>query len=107
EAGQSAVVIADIDGQHVRTLATRTPPEFFAPIFFTAPAWSPDGQTIVVPMERRESGTVTGTLLAFHTSDGSPAPFPHYEFPSIGHPVWLPDGLGLGVARGQDATNGQ
>jgi Tol biopolymer transport system component len=96
--GQSAVVIADIDGQNVRTLATRTPPEYFAPLFFTAPAWSPDGATIVVPMEHREDGKVVGTLVAYHAADGSDANFPHYEWPSVGHATWSPDGAGLVVA---------
>jgi serine/threonine protein kinase len=96
--GQSSVIIADIDGQNVRTLATRKPPEYFAPIFFTAPAWSPDGATIVVPMEHREGGKVVGTLVAYHAADGSEATFPHYEWPSVGHPTWSPDGAGLVVA---------
>ena len=61
EQGSSVLMVADADGQNARVLATRKPPEFFAPIFFTAPAWSPDGAFIVCPMERREQSLV-GTL---------------------------------------------
>ena len=102
--GESAVVIADVDGQHLRTLATRKPPEFFAPIFFTAPAWSPDGTTIVVPMERRESGKTLGTLVAYKAADGSDVAFPHYEWGAVGHPVWMPDGSGLVVAARENGV---
>lgn len=91
EAGSSALMVADSDGQNVRALATRKPPEFFAPVFFTAPAWSPDGTFIICPMERREQ-TIVGTLQAINVSDGSLKPFPHYEWATVGQPAWLPDG---------------
>ena len=98
EAGSSVLMVGDSDGQNARVLATRRPPEFFAPVFFTAPAWSPDGAVIICPMERREQ-TVTGTLVAVNANDGSIAPFPHYEWPGVGQAAWLPDGSGLiGVA---------
>jgi Tol biopolymer transport system component len=103
--GESAVVVSDVDGQNVRTLATRKPPEYFAPIFFTAPAWSPDGAMIVVPMERRDAGKTVGTLVAYRATDGSEvSSFPHYEWAGVGHPSWMPDGSGLVVAAREDAV---
>src|SRR5207247_58745 len=61
--GASSLMVADTDGSHQRTVATRRAPEFFYPIFFTAPAWSTDGRVIVVPMERRKD-KVEGPFLA-------------------------------------------
>ena len=107
EAGSSALMVADIDGQNSRVLAMRKPPEFFAPVFFNAPAWSPDGRVIICPMERREQ-TIVGTLVAVNAVDGSAMPFPHYEWPGIGQAAWLPDGSGLiGVAGGAVSRRAQ
>lgn len=103
EQGSSVLMVADADGQNARVLATRKPPEFFAPVFFTAPAWSPDGSFIVCPVERREP-TVVGTMLAINANDGSVMPFPRYEWPGVGQPAWLPDGSGL-IAVATHPTN--
>ena len=92
--GDSSLMLADVDGQHERVLVTRHPPEYFAPIFFTAATWSPDGSRIVVPLWNPKE--TKGTLVAYHP-DGSAAPFPHYEWPSIGQAEWLPDGSALVV----------
>jgi Tol biopolymer transport system component len=99
--GESSLMVADVNGQQVRTLVTRRPPEFFVPIFFTNAAWSPDGSRIVVPMWN--SDRRTGTLVAHAPSDGGVVPFPKYEWSAIGGAGWLPDGSGLVVVAGSDA----
>jgi Tol biopolymer transport system component len=103
EPGASALMVASIDGANARALATRKAPEFFVPIFFTAPAWSPDGTMIVCPMVRRGTPT-TATLVAVKATDGSEMPFPHYEWASIGQATWMPDGTGLVVVGGDEGT---
>ena len=103
ERGSSVLMVADADGQNARVLATRKPPEFFAPVFFTAPAWSPDGGFIVCPLERRDP-SIAGTLVAINATDGSVMPFPHYEWPGVGQAAWLPDGSGL-IAVGNNPSN--
>jgi len=92
--GDSSLMIADVDGQHERVVATRHPPEYFVPIFFAAASWSPDGGRIVVPLWHAKESK--GTLVAYHP-DGSEAPFPKYEWPNIGQASWLPDASGLVV----------
>jgi len=42
----SAIVVASIDGGDQQEFSTKKPPEFYAPGFFVAPSWSPDGTTI-------------------------------------------------------------
>ena len=100
EAGASSLMIADADGGNIHALVTKRPPEFLVPIFFTAAAWSPDGATIVAPVERR-THAVTGTLIAVRASDGGDAPFPHYEWTGMGQATWMPDGQGLVVVGGE------
>jgi Tol biopolymer transport system component len=100
--GTSSLLVADADGANVRVLATRRQPEFFVPIFFTAPAWSPDGQTILCPMVRRGT-TAVGTIVAVRASDGKDVPFPKYEWPTVGQAIWAPDGSGV-IAIGGDAS---
>jgi Tol biopolymer transport system component len=105
EPGTSALMVADIDGSNAKPLATRRPPEFFVPIFFTAPSWSPDGGMILAPMERRV-GRPVGTLVGVRPDDGGPAQFPSVEWPIIGQAAWLPDGSGVIAAAGGGAATG-
>jgi serine/threonine protein kinase len=94
EQGTSALMVANADGSEARVLATRRAPEVFSPIYFAAPSWSPDGTLIVLPVEVR-GPRPRSTLVALRSSDGMEQPFPHYEWASGGHVVWMPDGSGL------------
>src|SRR5581483_2453530 len=90
----SALLVADADGSHVRVVATAHAPDVFVPIFFTQPAWSPDGKIIVVPMQHR-ANPAFGTFTAFDAQSGAPAAFPTHRFANVGPAVWTPDGAGL------------
>ncbi len=105
EPATSSLMVADVDGTNARALATRRPPEFFVPIFFTAPAWSPDGSVIICPMLRRQGSQTIGTLVAVRAADGTEAPFPHYEWSGIGQAIWTPDGQSLVVVAGDEGTS--
>ena len=104
EPGASSLMVADIDGSNPRALATRRAPEMFIPIFFTAPAWSPDGATIVCPMVSRTRTPSFATLIAVRAADGTEVPFPHYEWSGIGQASWAPDGQGLYVVAGDETV---
>jgi Tol biopolymer transport system component len=101
QAGASSLMVANVDGSGAHALTTRRPPEFFSPIFFGSPSWSPDGKTIVCPMEKRDGPTV-GTFIAVNADTGmEDQSFPHYQFDGVGMLEWTPDGTGLvAVANG-------
>ena len=90
--GASSLLIAGADGREPRVLATRQPPEFFGPGFFTAPSWSPDGKRIAAAV--RSSATRDAGVLTFDVADGSPHPLPA-RYAEATFTQWLPDGRGL------------
>ncbi|MDO8677811.1 MAG: protein kinase [Acidobacteriota bacterium] len=94
EAGLSALMVANADGSDARVLATRRAPEVFSPIYFAAPAWSPDGSVILTPLEIR-GDRPRATLVAIRSSDGVEQPFLRPEWAGGGHVVWMPDGSGV------------
>ena len=104
EAGASSLMVAGSDGSNPRALATRHAPELFVPIFFTAPAWSPDGATIVCPMVSRARMPAFATLVAVRVVDGASVPFPKYEWGDIGQATWAADGQGLYVVASDETT---
>lgn len=90
--GASSLVIAGADGARPEVLVTKRPPEFFAPAFYTAPSWSPDGSRIAAVV--RNSQTRTAQLILFGVNDGTEAILPAV-FAEATYTVWLPDGSGI------------
>ncbi len=99
-ASESAIMVANTDGSNQRMLVSRRAPEFFVPIFFTAPTWSPDGKLIVAPLGNRSPGD-DFVLAAFRAADGVQQPFPSKRWKQLGQSNWLPDGHGLVVLASQ------
>ena len=103
--GESGLFIANADGSGVRQLAARQPPEFFIPIFFAAPSWSPDGELIACPVARAGSWS---NVIAVRVRDGHEQVLTPQPWAFVGHVHWLPDMSGLLlVARSQEVLNQQ
>lgn len=95
--GESALVIANIDGSGERTLAVRRMPERFSPIFFTAPAWSPDGEVVAATVANVGAGS---HVITFRVDDGKEEVRILESWPFIARVQWLPDKSGLFVIGG-------
>jgi serine/threonine protein kinase len=92
QVGESALVIVNSDGGNERTLAIRKPPQRFSPIFFAAPSWSPNGETIAATV-----GT-TGSMSQvkfIRVADGSEERIPSSQWLFCGRVHWLPDMSGV------------
>ena len=105
--GDSSIIVANADGSDARVFATRHPPDFFAPGFFVAPSWSPDGKRIAAGV--RNSSTRDAHLVTIELAGGSETVFPD-RFAVAGATAWAPDGSGIlfiGVPlRGWTTGNG-
>jgi len=102
--GESALVVANIDGSGEQVLAKRKRPQAFAPIFFTGPSWSSDGELIAATV-----ADVTGPshVIAVHVSNGKEIDLTPSGQPFIGRTSWLPDMSGLLVIAGASASDSQ
>ena len=102
--GESALVIANVDGSGERTLAVKKSPERFSPLFFTGPSWSPDGNIIASTV-----GSVAGRskVFGFSISDGSEKELSQASWTFSARVQWLPDMKGLLVIAGENATAAQ
>ena len=92
EAGSSALMVANADGSGVRALVTRQAPEFFAPGFFIAASWSPDGARISCTV--RNSGTRDAGLVVASVADGGVTALPG-RYSDATFTAWLPDGSAI------------
>ena len=103
--GDSALVVANVDGSDARTIVTKHAPEAFVPGFYGAPSWSPDGEHIAAAVKVSRSDT--WVLTTIDTASGAEQRFDgSYVF--AGATRWLPDGSGvLFIGREADtAGNG-
>ena len=102
---ESALVLANADGTEARVLAAVKLPERLAPIFFTAPGWSPDGRRIACAVARLQGGAVErgGKLIAVSVDDGAVETLADPGWRFAAQVAWLPDSRGLlAVAAGED-----
>jgi serine/threonine protein kinase len=98
--GETAVIIANSDGTEERTLVTRKEPNFFATF---APAWSPDGKVIAVPV-RSSSGGFHSSVAQLRLSDGAETPVSSKTWALVEKVVWLKDNRGL-IITAADQTS--
>ncbi|HEV7429022.1 MAG TPA: protein kinase [Thermoanaerobaculia bacterium] len=94
--GQSALMVAGIDGSLARPVAIRRYPELFTPVSFGGPSWSPDGSIIAAAVNRAEDPE-QATLIGFDPDRGTAKPLSDGEWRTLGQAAWMPDGSGIVV----------
>jgi len=102
--GESALVIANVDGSNERTLAVRQRPDRFSPIFFTGPSWSPDGNLIAATVM---TSTRVNNVVLFSVEDGRQQVLTREPWAFASRVQWLPDMSGLLVVAGDGVNNSQ
>jgi serine/threonine-protein kinase len=102
--GESALMLASADGTGARVLAAVKLPERLAPVFFTAPDWSPDGRRIAAAVVRLQGGTVErgARVVAVSIEDGTMETLADPGWRSAAQVAWLPDGSGLVAVAGTE-----
>jgi Tol biopolymer transport system component len=103
-AGNSALVIANIDGTGERNLAVRNYPDRFAPIFFTGPSWAPDGKSIAASIATVGGGS---KVVSFSVADGKEQDLAQQSWNYAARVEWLPDMSGVLVVAGDNAALAQ
>ena len=92
--GESALVVAGIDGSGAHAIAVRRPPERFAPLFFVAPAWSPDGR-IIATASARKAHPEAARVIGVDPQTGAERVLVDAGWEFVGQVAWLPKGDGL------------
>jgi serine/threonine protein kinase/Tol biopolymer transport system component/tetratricopeptide (TPR) repeat protein len=98
-AGENNLIVANLDGNDERTLATRRHPDQFA--FASAPAWSPDGSVIAAAIESSDAHGRSDSLITIRLKDGEQKPLVSQRWQFVERMAWLPDGSAL-LLIGQD-----
>lgn len=102
--GESALVVANVDGSNESALAVRKLPERLSPVFFTGPSWSPDGKLIAATV-----ATVGGSsrIAGFSVDGGKEQLLSREVWPFTARVEWLPDMSGLLVIAGDGPNAAQ
>ncbi len=96
------LMIADVDGSNVRTLASLTAPDRFVP--WGGPSWSPDGRTILAPGESMKA-VRHNMVVAVDVADGATTTLKN-RWGDLSGLEWLPDGRSFVVAAAELSGSG-
>jgi serine/threonine protein kinase/Tol biopolymer transport system component/tetratricopeptide (TPR) repeat protein len=99
---QGDLVVASLDGQGERKLASLQHPERFAQA--SAPAWSPDGDLIAAAIEKSDAQGQYVDLVTIRIKDGEQKPLQSQRWQFVERMAWLPSGAAL-MLIGQNAES--
>jgi serine/threonine protein kinase/Tol biopolymer transport system component len=100
--GESAIVIANVDGSGQRDLIVKKAPQRFYPIFFTGPSWSPDGKLIAASVTTVGART---KVYGYSVADGSEKELTKESWVFGSRVEWMPDMSGLLIVGGDTPVN--
>lgn len=95
--------VAEANGENVRLIATRKPPEKFIDIA-VGPAWSPDGDEIACAVRRYDASGYFDTVIGIRVADGTERPLTTRRWSAVGQMAWLPGGAGVVVAARENPS---
>ncbi|MCA1630721.1 MAG: protein kinase [Acidobacteria bacterium] len=98
--GESALIVADMDGGSERSLATRKEP---AGLSTEGTAWSPDGKVIVCAAYSASTDDAV-TLVEVAVEDGRERQILPMQMGAIDNIAWLADGSGLLMAAADKSS---
>ena len=93
--GFTSLMVANADGTGQRKLFNHDIVDFFPPGNTMYPAWSPDGEFIVIGVPAVDAAGSYRQMLGVRTKDGVPTPLSSQRWSSLGQFAWLSDGSGL------------
>ncbi|HLL73922.1 MAG TPA: protein kinase [Pyrinomonadaceae bacterium] len=103
--GESGLYVANADGTGARQIASRKLPEYFVPIFYTGPSWSPDGRLVAAAIGAGSGGA---RVIAVAPEGGGEQVLTRGTWIDIRRVHWLPDMSGLMmIANSPEVTNTQ
>ncbi len=100
--GEDALIVANINSGQEEILAIRKYPEHFA--LTSAPAWSPDGRSIVSITQTSDANGFYMKLTELRLSDRSENDLGNKRWLEIGQMAWLAGGAAL-MITGQDEVS--
>ena len=95
--GQGIVelILANVDGTGEQKVATYESVNFFPGNSFVFPAWSPDGERIVLSVPASDDAGGYRQMLAVRVKDGTAIKITSHRWSSLGQFAWLADGSGI------------
>src|SRR5436190_2321992 len=102
--GESALVVANVDGTGERNVTVQKIPNKLTPIFFTGPSWSPDNNVIAAPVSVLGGAS---RIMGFDVEDGTEKELSTERWPFAGRVQWFPDMSGLLAIAGDTPAAAQ
>lgn len=100
---ETALMVADFDGQSERQLAVR---KFGAGFAFSKPAWSPDGKFVSCSAKTEKTDQSMELVIVDVLSGGQRSLTPQNDWMWVGASEWMSDGSGIAVvAYGSKSPN--